>query len=445
MRQEEATLSPNVLVKREVRCPLCGADFLHWSPRSGTFSLLRRDSDFCPHYHGINPTLYQICVCPRCNFAAYRDDFGDLSERLHQAVVAALSRVKLGAAVDFTQKERSLFAALRSFELALISAQAREAPLEVQASLLHRAAWICRYGDEMGREVSYLGRARDLYQAAFDHGVAKDRRTNDLAVAYLVGELMLRTGKILEARPYFHLVANAGDAKASLLRQATDRLDDANQASHIERLLKTIALFQPIAHLIGLISAHSERKSVAPGAALFRKGEPGLSMFVVAAGQAAVYLGDPAQSAPVAIVGPGETLGEMSLFLGRPRSATIVAPAARKGFVAVALEVIEIPRTAFRNLLKVDPEVVAAIAETIARRERENAYWLAELDLASDAPDGPQSLLLPKIRRFFGFGADLGADEVLDGPGSDVAVPLSLTPEPAAESLENGSTGREGE
>ena len=444
--QEEGTLSPNVLVKREVRCPLCGKGFRHWSPRSGTYSLIRRDSDFCPHYRGTNPTLYQIYVCPGCNFAAYRDDFVALEERSHQAVLTALGQVRLGAAVDFTQPERSLFAALRSFELALISARGRGSPLEIQASLLHRAAWICRYGDELGREVGYLSRARDLYQAAFDRGVAKERNTSDLTVAYLVGELMLRTGKIPEAQPYFLLVANASDSKPTLLRSAKDRLYDSKQAAQIQRLLEATKLFHPIAHLLGLIAAHSERRSVPPGGTLFRKGEPGLSMFVVAAGEAEVYLDDPVGCEPVAVVGPGETLGEMSLFLGMPRSATILAPPARNGFVAAALEVIEIPRTAFRNLLKLDAAVVAAIAETIARRQRENAHWLEQLEVAADDhgqqeiarpvsqdAGSVQSLILPKVRRFFGFGAEPAAGEAAGGCGLDGAGPLSLAPGAAAE------------
>ncbi len=446
--QEEGTLSPDVLVKREVRCPLCGKDFRHWSPRSGTYSLIRRDSDFCPHYHGTNPTLYQVYVCPGCNFAAYRPDFSNLEESSRAAIVSALGRVRHEGAVDFSQPERSLFAALRSFELARISAEARRSPPEVQASLIHRAAWICRYAEELGREVRYLGRARDLYQAAFDRGVARERQTNDLAVAYLVGELMLRTGRIPEAQPYLLLVANASDAKASLVRSAKDRLYDSKQAAQIQRLLETITLFHPIAHLVGLIAAHSERRSIGPGGILCRKGEPGLSMFVVAAGEAEVYLGDPADSDPVAIVGPGETLGEMSLFLAAPRSATILARPARTGPMAVALEIIEIPRTAFRNLLKLDAGVVAAISETIARRQRENAHWLEELEMAADthgqleiplpvsqSPGGLQSLILPKVRRFFGLGADHEAAEAVADQGLDGADPPSLAPGPDAEEL----------
>ncbi|MBU6429921.1 MAG: DUF2225 domain-containing protein, partial [Cyanobacteria bacterium REEB65] len=183
-----------VLVSRKVDCPLCGSSFQYSRPKDHTYSLIRRDSDFCPYYSGPNPEFYVVWVCPKCHFAAYKDDFKELEERSHEPLQLALKDHPLTRAVIFNQPERSLFAAMRSFELAQLCYQTRKFPREVQAGLALRAAWTCRYAGELRREVRYLESARDLYKEAFERGVSRDRHVDDLAVAFLVGELMLRTG-----------------------------------------------------------------------------------------------------------------------------------------------------------------------------------------------------------------------------------------------------------
>jgi CRP-like cAMP-binding protein len=60
---------------------------------------------------------------------------------------------------------------------------------------------------------------------------------------------------------------------------------------------------------------------LAPGELLMRQGEIGHELFLIIEGQAAVTVHDK----PVATVGPGEFVGEMSLFERAPRSATVTA------------------------------------------------------------------------------------------------------------------------
>lgn len=409
-------LSSIKLVSREVQCPLCSTTFRHSSPKSGTYSLVRRDSDLCPHYSGVNPFFYLVYVCPGCHFSAYREDFQAVEEP--ETVLAALKRANLGQAVDFRQPERSLFAALRSFELAKVCYEARKFPLEVLASLSHRAAWICRMAGELGREVRYLTEARELYKAAFEGGVDLERKTNDLTVAYLIGDLMLRTGEISSAQPYFMMVAQADDARPTTLKSAKDRLHDSKEVGKIKAFLEGIDLFHPIGHLLGVMAAISEKRSLTHGMVLCRKGDPGTSMFVVSSGQARIFLGDPDHSEPVAVLGPGEYFGEMSLFLGQPRSATVLAGATtpKSNSSASALEVVEIPKTAFRNLLKLEAEVMDALADKIALRKHQNDEWQEryerQLPQAAPAETEPaegaslHSLILPKIRSLFGLGTD---------------------------------------
>ncbi len=60
------------------------------------------------------------------------------------------------------------------------------------------------------------------------------------------------------------------------------------------------------------------------GEALFREGEPGSDMYVVRSGQVRVYVESAGVEKTLAMLGPGEFIGEMSLLTGSPRSATAV-------------------------------------------------------------------------------------------------------------------------
>jgi CRP-like cAMP-binding protein len=64
-----------------------------------------------------------------------------------------------------------------------------------------------------------------------------------------------------------------------------------------------------------------EVRSFGIGEVLLREGDPGDSLLVVTAGSVSVRTGD----LELAVVGPGATLGEMSLVDPGPRSATLVA------------------------------------------------------------------------------------------------------------------------
>src|SRR5215471_13480246 len=61
------------------------------------------------------------------------------------------------------------------------------------------------------------------------------------------------------------------------------------------------------------------------GTVLFREGDPADSLYVVTAGSLEVLLKGPEGDRPVAQIGVGETVGEMGLIAGTPRSATVAA------------------------------------------------------------------------------------------------------------------------
>jgi|SRR6266542_1980669 len=108
--------------------------------------------------------------------------------------------------------------------------------------------------------------------------------------------------------------------------------------------------------LLALASLFDEVR-LQPGERLIREGEPGREVFLIIDGQAAVSLHDQ----PLGTVGPGEFVGEMTLFERAPRSATVTALTPVRTLVAGA--------QSFGTLLN-DPTVLRRLAATLARRLR---------------------------------------------------------------------------
>lgn len=359
------SVSPFVL--HDARCGLCGFTFEAMVPRPRASTLRWRDTDHCPHYEGPNPIFYAIWVCPSCHYAAYREDFVLSAGKYRDAVQEALAAGAPSAqAVAFDQGERSLFAALTSYQLALTCYEGRKAPPDVLGSVALRAGWICRYASELRREIGFLAKARDLYVDAFERGVRKDARADDLAIGFMVGELLLRTGRIGEAGPYFRLVADARDTGAALAAMATEREGDVRKTLRTREWLVKVPLFAPLGDRgLSLLAVYAAERTFKPGAIVFEKGAAGEAMYVVMEGEVRMQGAGP-QGDPIATLGPGETFGEMSLFTGERHRETAVAWQAPKRGDRVLL--LEIGKTVFRNLVKAVPDVALRVAVAMSQR-----------------------------------------------------------------------------
>src|SRR6266581_502476 len=76
---------------------------------------------------------------------------------------------------------------------------------------------------------------------------------------------------------------------------------------------------------LAAIAAELEWVELPGGTVLFGEGDPAESLYVVTAGSLEVLLKGAEGDRPVAQIGVGETVGEMGLIAGTPRSATVAA------------------------------------------------------------------------------------------------------------------------
>jgi CRP-like cAMP-binding protein len=116
--------------------------------------------------------------------------------------------------------------------------------------------------------------------------------------------------------------------------------------------------------------------AMAPGVALFREGDTGRELFVLVDGEVEVLRRSRrGHETPVAVLGPGDWFGEMSILDVLPRSATtrIVAPARLLRISAQDLDSL------YRKDLRSYSILVLNIARELSRRLRVADGLVAEL------------------------------------------------------------------
>ncbi|HTT87070.1 MAG TPA: cyclic nucleotide-binding domain-containing protein [Acidimicrobiales bacterium] len=124
-------------------------------------------------------------------------------------------------------------------------------------------------------------------------------------------------------------------------------------------LLARIPLFSTCSrrqlHQIGALTAGEELPA---DTVLTREGAKGGIAFILASGQAEVER----HGRRLAVLGPGDVVGELSLIDGEPRSATVRA--------LTDLEVLEIDTRDLTRLLRSNPGVRRKLLEVLAERIR---------------------------------------------------------------------------
>lgn len=128
------------------------------------------------------------------------------------------------------------------------------------------------------------------------------------------------------------------------------------------------------------------------GTILFSEGDPGDSLYIVLTGK--VKLGRRSSDGRenlVAIMGPSDEFGELSLFDPGPRTATAV--------VVTDARIAILPKDALVRWVSARPEIALQIMRVIARRLRRTNTMLADL-IFVDVPGRVAKQLLQLAQRF---------------------------------------------
>jgi len=163
------------------------------------------------------------------------------------------------------------------------------------------------------------------------------------------------------------------------------------------RLLAKIDLFEPlqpdeIRHLAQTLHRHL----TPAGQTLVHSGEEGESLFVLIEGLLSVHVERDGQLQQVAMLGPGQCFGEMSLLTGARRSATVIC--------VTESVVYEIRKEPLQHVMQQRPELAEHLSRILAERQLLTRQALQQTGKV-DAPQEFDSLarqLLDRMREFLG-------------------------------------------
>lgn len=198
-------------------CPICEKSFNVIKVRTTAIKVERVDEDFCIHYEGINPSLYEPWICEHCGYAGFGSSYTELS----QLEIIELQKLCLMKFIpdtvinpfeltDFHKQVYKYFDSLRSdgerdnktaleaYNILLLNLNARKVSSSVKAKAMMRMGWICRSMEDPA-EMEYLKEAADLFAKTYQEEALPIGKFDSATCAYLTGELYRRTGNVKEA------------------------------------------------------------------------------------------------------------------------------------------------------------------------------------------------------------------------------------------------------
>ena len=155
----------------------------------------------------------------------------------------------------------------------------------------------------------------------------------------------------------------------------------------MDDVLSSAPLFAALdAEASAALRASMETISIAKGDVLFNEGQLGDQMYIITEGKVKLGHTSPdGRESILAILGPGELLGELSLFDPGPRPATAVA--------LTDVSALGLGHQALRPWLTGRPEVAESLLQALAQRLRRTNETLADL-VFSDVPGRVAKALL---------------------------------------------------
>lgn len=194
---------------KEVVCPVCDTSFTVTRVKSRTFKVASRDSDFCTHYEGTNPLLYEVWVCENCGYASLEDSFDKIGFK-------DAKKIKAEIEPKWTKRsfsgERTIDMALEAFKLALYNLQVRNAPSSERAKICLRIAWLYRFKGDIEEEKRFLGFALNSYCGAYQNERFPLDKLDEYTCMYMIAELNRRLGNFEESLKWFSRLISSPEA-----------------------------------------------------------------------------------------------------------------------------------------------------------------------------------------------------------------------------------------
>jgi uncharacterized protein (DUF2225 family) len=193
----------------EKNCAVCEQKFKVTRVRS-RLAMIKQDTDFCAHFKEVNPYYYTVIVCPHCGYAAQDNFFDNIVPAAAEKVKQFFSQRKVHLDLSGIRDQEQ---AIVSYQLAILCANLVSAPASRLAALQLRLGWIYRESGQKDKEIAALAKAAECFEMALSRERTPIGSMSELAVMYLVGDLLHRTGDNEKALLYLSKVVSSPQAR----------------------------------------------------------------------------------------------------------------------------------------------------------------------------------------------------------------------------------------
>ena len=178
-----------------------------------------------------------------------------------------------------------------------------------------------------------------------------------------------------------------------ILLEQVETKSKAGEADH-RSAIDSVEIFEPLSdEERDVIARSAVRHIYAPGELIFRKGDPGDSMFIINRGKVEVRLpGSNGSLQRVAVLENGNFFGEMALLTGEPRTADINA--------LTEVEILEVRKSAIKQLLGENAQLAESLSLRLATRQAELQEYATES--REEQARARSVSILGRMKRFFG-------------------------------------------
>jgi NTE family protein/lysophospholipid hydrolase len=201
---------------------------------------------------------------------------------------------------------------------------------------------------------------------------------------------------------------------------------DPLQADALRLLSSSLACLDP--EDLQALAADLEWIQLPSGEMLFDQGDPGNSLFIVVQGRLRAFLDQDGKRIPLGDVHRGETVGEMAIITGEPRSASVYA--IRHATLAL------LRREAFERFIETRPAAMLAISRVLVQRLRrvnrsatENHANIAVVPISPGAPVAEFCTLLAETLGRITSARVLTSKHLQECAGVDPSLAFIMGPE----------------
>ena len=206
-------------------CPVCGSGFKGLKILTSRLGASTSDPDTRRHYKNFDPIYYEVVTCPFCLFSALASMFNTVED----VRTDFLEDLQIYHNADFKfGTEPDTAAVFAGYYLALICApQSFSKPQLIEASMLHRLAWMYHDCGDKAMEETYIHKALDRYLRGYvELDMSADK---EVQLCSIIGELSFETGNLKDAKNYYYKAKMNPVAPAYMKRRASNRLEDLKE------------------------------------------------------------------------------------------------------------------------------------------------------------------------------------------------------------------------